>query len=87
MTKFNETPAGRAFIASADSRETSVEVMKAIAFFARDEAEAEAIWNGDAIDIACTMLDIWEHATSNGARDVNLCWGVEGERWADEFAA
>jgi hypothetical protein len=39
--------AAAAFIATADSRETSPEVMAAIAFLARDTAEAEAIWNGD----------------------------------------
>ena len=82
MTQFNETEAARKFIASADSRETSREVMTAIAFFARDEAEAENIWNGDAIDIACSLTDIWEHATSNGTRDANLCWGETGGAWA-----
>lgn len=86
MTKFNETQAAADFIASADSRETSREVMQAIAFFARDEAEAEAIWNGDAIDVACTLLDIWENATNNGANDVNLNWGVNGDSWAVEFS-
>lgn len=79
MTNFCDTDDAATFIATADSRETSVDVMRAIAFFARDLTEAEAIWNGDAIDIVCTMHDIWEHATSNGANDVDLCWGAEGE--------
>ena len=87
MTKFIETTEARAFIATANSRETSPEVMTAIAFFARDEAEAEAIWSGDAIGTACTLLDIWKNATSNGARNANLCWGSEGDRWAAEFEA
>lgn len=86
MTKFRETDAGRAFIASGDTRETSREVMAAIAFFACHEGEAEAIWNGDALGTACTLLDIWEHATSNGANSVNLCWGEEGEHWVSEIA-
>ena len=86
MTKFSETDAGAAFIASGASRETSAEVMEAIAFFARDLTEAEAIWNGD-MGRACDFLDIWEHATSNGAKNVNLCWGDSGEAWASEFAA
>ncbi len=87
MTKFNETAQGLKFIESADSRETSRDVMEAIAFFARNENEAIAIWEGDAIDAACTLRDIWGHATSNGVNDVNLCWGMEGERWADQFKA
>lgn len=74
------------FIATAASRETSTEVMRAIAHFARDAAEAEAIWNGDALGVACNLIDIWEHATSNGANDVDLSWGADGDRWAAEFA-
>ena len=82
MTKFNETDDGLAFIATANSRETSTEIMKAIAFFARDKAEAEAIWEGDAIGKACTMLDIWENATGNGRLDADdLCWGAAGSKW------
>jgi hypothetical protein len=86
MTKFRDTAAAAAFIATADARETSPEVMQAIVFFARDAAEAEAIWDGSAIGVACDLVDIWEHATNNGANDVNLCWGAEGERWAERPA-
>lgn len=85
MEKFSETDAGRAFIATGDGRETSDEVMRAIAFFARDEAEAEAIWEGDALGSVCTLRDIWEHATRNARREVNLCWGDAGEGWARQF--
>tara|TARA_R110000868_G_scaffold409899_1_gene696450 strand:- start:39324 stop:39581 length:258 start_codon:yes stop_codon:yes gene_type:complete len=61
--------------ATADSRETSPEVMTAIAFLARDEAEADAIWNGD-IDGICHVSDIWENATNNGLIDAEtLYWG------------
>jgi hypothetical protein len=84
MTNFRDTDEAATFIATAASRETSIEVMRAIAFFARDLSEAEAIWDGDAID--CTMQDIWENATSNGAKNVDLCWGDAGEAWADDFA-
>jgi hypothetical protein len=82
---FNETHEGQNFIASGDSRETSSAVMNAIAFFARNEDEAEKIWNGDLIGIACTFLDIWENATSNGTKSVNLFWGVDGSKWATPF--
>lgn len=84
MTKFTETDAAADFIASANSRETSRDVMEAIAFFARDKKEAEDIWNGD-FPSGLTFLDIWENATSNGTRDADLCWGDNGDAWADEF--
>lgn len=86
MTRFYNTDAAADFIDTAESRETSRQVMEAIAFFARDLDEAERIWNGD-LGNACTKLDIWEHATSNGSRDVDLFWGAEGERWAEGFGA
>ncbi len=76
MTKFNETEAGAAFIASGDSRETSPEIMRAIAFFARDEKEAVALWEGDGFGRVANLSDIWEHATGNGRIDDNdLMWG------------
>ncbi|MDD2878448.1 MAG: hypothetical protein PHZ23_14615 [Acidiphilium sp.] len=78
MTKFNETNAGLVFIASGDSRETSQEIMEAIAFFARDEAEAEAFWNGD-FDGKVDYLSIWEFATKNGLLDgYEMFWGQGG---------
>lgn len=76
MTKFRDTDAAASFIATADSRETSREVMEAIAFFARDEAEAIALWEGDGIDVVASLSDIWEHATGNGRIDADdLMWG------------
>jgi hypothetical protein len=36
MTNFRDTDEAATFIATAASRETSIEVMRAIAFFARD---------------------------------------------------
>lgn len=86
MERFDETKAGARFLASGASRETSREVMEAIAFFARNFDEADAIWNGDAIGKACTLLGIWEHATNNGTdKNADLCWGDSGEDWAAEF--
>jgi len=87
MNTFIESREGRAFIATADSRETSRDVMRAIAFLARNKQEAESIWNGDAIGTACTLLDIWEYATGNGAKDANMSWGASGEQWAESFRA
>lgn len=72
MTNWTDTDQAAKFIATGDSRETSPEIMKAIAFFARDKAEAEAIWNGDSGD----LLSIWENTTGNGREDDTvLMWG------------
>lgn len=76
MTHFADTPAAADFIATADSRETSPELMDAIAFFARNEAEAVALWEGDGIGVAATMTDVWERATGNGREDdTQIMWG------------
>lgn len=76
MTKFRDTDAAEAFIASANSRNTSPEIMKAIAFFARNEAEAESIWSGEGIGRYADLTGIWEHATGNGRiSDDDLFWG------------
>jgi hypothetical protein len=48
MTKFNETDAGAAFIATAQSREFSPELMEAIAFFARDD-DTQIMWGGRSL--------------------------------------
>lgn len=75
MTKWSETSEAAAFIASADSYRTSIQIMRAIAFFARNAAEAETIWEGDGYDIA-SLSDIWENATNNGQLDdAELFWG------------
>lgn len=87
MTKYNETEAGASFIASADSRETSREIMEAIAFFARDEKEAEALWNGDGFGVVCHPSDLWEHVTGNGQREASeYFWGASGNRWWDQMS-
>ena len=76
MTTFIETSAAQDFIASADTRETSPEIMEAIAFFARDESEAIALWNGDGIGQIANLTDVWERATKNGLIDgQDLMWG------------
>lgn len=76
MTQFINTDAGQAFIATSDSRETSPEVMTAIAFFAHNEVEAEAIWNGDLEGKAWDITGIWENATNNGLIDAEtIYWG------------
>jgi hypothetical protein len=75
MTKWNETKDAAAFIASADSRHTSIQIMRAIAFFARNAEEAELIWQGDGGHIA-SVSDIWENATNSGQLDdADLFWG------------
>ena len=83
---FYESDEGLAFIATADSRQTSVEIMRAIAFMARNSKEAEAMWEGDLLGDT-GLLALWEHATSNGLRDASeLYWGASGNDWAHMFA-
>ncbi len=84
-TKYADTDAGAAFIATADSRETSPEIMRAIASLARNTAEAEAVWNGD-MDGICRPSDLLEAATEKGATDADtLFWG--GRRFDQALAA
>jgi hypothetical protein len=81
-TNFSETAEAAAFIASADSRETSPKIMQAIVFFARDLREAEALWNGDGFGCICHPSDLWEHVTGNGRIDPSeFCWGAAGTKW------
>jgi len=82
MTKFMDTTAGEDFIASADSRETSREIMEAIAWFVKDEAEAEALWNGDWLWNICTPTDLWRRVTKDGLLEAtDFFWGASGPRW------
>jgi uncharacterized damage-inducible protein DinB len=76
VTHFRETVEGRAFVASADSRETSHEVMEAIAYFALHLADAEAIWMGDFSTGACNPAELWERVTQNEMLVANsFFWG------------
>ena len=83
MVRFSETAEGRAFVASAASRETSPEIMEAIAWLARDTGEAVALW-ADGFSPCGAVVDVQEIATKNGrfnARD--FVWGAAGNAWAD----
>jgi hypothetical protein len=86
MTHFRDTPDGADFIASADSRETSPEVMQAIAFFAHDLPEAERLWQDGPDSVICHPIDLWEHITRNGLRDpAEYFWGAAGNHWWDDM--
>jgi hypothetical protein len=79
---FRDTDEAAAFIATADSRETSPEIMQAIAFFARDISEADDLWNGDGFGRICNLSHLWEHVTNNGRLDPSeFCWGAAGHQW------
>ena len=66
MAKFHETDAAAAFIATASSRETSPEVMRAFTFIAVDADEAVSLWKGNGFGTVCNLSDVVEIATSNG---------------------
>jgi len=84
MTKFNHTDQSAEFIATADSRCTSTEIMEAIAYFARDINEAESLWNGDGFGTVAHLSDLVERVTGNGLRDVSeFFWGAAGSKWAE----
>ena len=86
MSFWHETQEEEDFIATGDSRETSREIMEAIAFFARNLDEAEKLWNGDGFGYVCTPTDFWEHVTRNGARDPeDFVWGTAGKHWWDHI--
>ena len=68
------------FIETADSRETSKELMEAIYFVAgRNDDEAVRIWEDPT---ESELLAIWERVTKNGliAAD-EFCWGADGSQW------
>lgn len=69
------------FLKSADSRETSAELMEAILFVAGgNEARAVRIWEDPS---ERELVNIWERVTKNGLIDASeFCWGAEGSRWA-----
>jgi hypothetical protein len=80
--RFENTPQGEAFIASAMARETDPKIMEAIAFFACNLSEAESLWNGDGFGVICHLSDFWEHVTDNGlTAPEDYAWGVEGAAW------
>lgn len=68
------------FANSADSRETSQEIIDAIVRLSQNEKEAIRIWESPTYE---ESLAIWERVTDNGLRDSNeYCWGASGSNWA-----
>jgi len=68
------------FINSADSRETSVEIMEAIRAVAGSETAAVRVWEEPTYE---ESMAVWERVTKNGLRDsTNYVWGASGSSWA-----
>lgn len=81
ITTFKNTAAAAAFIGTADSRETSVEILRAITHIARNVDEAERIWEAPTEDELVAVIEI---TTGNGREDAaDFCWGEAGSQWAD----
>jgi len=85
MMEWKHTDQAQNFVNTADSRETSREIMQAIADFASSLEEAEEIWeNGisDWDDLA--KRNFVATVTGEGRRGEpsDFCWGVQGLRWA-----
>ena len=74
-----------AWLAEADSRETSEEIMAAILRVAGGcTEEAERVW---ASPYESEIVAIVEIATRNGQIPADsLCWGAEGTTWAEIYA-
>lgn len=73
------------FIDSANSRETSTEVMEAISQLARHESEAIRIWEAPT---EAEILAIWERVTKNGLIDADeFYWGATSDQWAASVKA
>ncbi len=68
------------FVNSADTRETSVEIMEAIEWLADGKTKtANRIWEAPT---ELEMNTIWERVTKNGlVPSSDFCWGEEGNRW------
>ena len=75
-----------AFLDSADSRETSIELMEAILKTARDnEVEAVSIWEDPTEE---QLIAVWEVVTKNGLSDASeFCWGESVDSWAEDITA
>jgi len=82
MLEFYYTDEASDFIKSGASRETSDEIMAAIAKIARNPTEAERIWEAPTDDETCAIAQI---ATKNGADGIpsDYCWGAAGSDWAE----
>ena len=68
------------FIATANSRETSPEIMEAIRSVAGSDTAAVLVWEAPSEEEA---LAVWERVTNNGLiPSADYCWGASGSRWA-----
>lgn len=76
--------ANSSFLDTANSRETSDEIMEAILFVAgRSETEAARVWDSPT---EAEQLAIWERVTNNGLVPAdNFCWGASGSNWASDI--
>ena len=81
---YRYTAAAEDFVATADSRETSREIMRAIVAFAKDTAEAVTIWEEGLTNWDDeSKLAFVNTVTSDGidAAD-SFVWGAAGSQWA-----
>lgn len=69
------------FVATADSRETDVELMEAIYKAAEsDHADPAQVWENPT---PAQVVAITEIATNNGQSETtDYCWGAAGSNWA-----
>ena len=68
------------FTGSADSRETSIEIMDAIEWLADDELGALEIWEAPTEE---QIMSVWERVTKNGLIENEFFWGGSVD-WANK---
>ena len=68
------------FIDTADSRDTSREIMAAILAVAGSDTAAARVWENPTYE---ESLAVWERVTNNGNTDsTDFFWGAAGSAWA-----
>ena len=81
---YRYTAAAEDFVATADSRETSREIMRAIAAFAKDTAEAVTIWEEGLTNWDDESKLAFIHTVTSDGLDAadSFVWGAAGSQWA-----
>lgn len=83
---FRHTDEAQDFINSADSRETSREIMEAIIAFSNDLADAEYIWEEGLVNFnENARFHFINTATRDGRLETaDLYWGAAGNKWTED---
>lgn len=75
------------WMAEAESRETSIEIMEALWWLSCENYDiAVDLWQNGLTEQAFGAL--WERVTKNGlVKEFEFCWGAAGSRWYEQGIA